>query len=294
MKKITLSCSLSSWFVCSTLCAASLMFAQGPRGGSFGPMGGGFGPMGGRGMGSFGAGPHNIVTGAPYCATAAVQTQETLADGNRINNNRQSNVCRDGQGRIRIEQTVTPPAASGKPAFSLVTILDPVAGYRYLLNSSTMTALQSPLPKPRTPAAGSTLPANPPAPRTGPDGVTVTTTNLGSQTVNGVAATGTQITEVIPAGVIGNAQPIQIVRVTWISTELKVPVQIKSSDPRFGSTDMELTNIAQAEPSGSLFVVPAGYTVKSSGGHGMGGHGGPMGGGMGGAIRDRRPAPLQQ
>ena len=58
----------------------------------------------------------------------------------------------------------------------------------------------------------------------------------------------------------------------WISTELKVPVQIKSSDPRFGSTDMELTNIAQAEPSASLFVVPAGYTVKT-GGRGPGGPG---------------------
>src|ERR1019366_9871871 len=91
----------------------------------------------------------------------------------------------------------------------------------------------------------------------------------GTQVVNGVAATGTQITETIPAGAIGNAQPIQIVRATWISSELKVPVQIRSSDPRFGSTDMELTSIVQAEPSASLFVVPAGYTVQQRGGGGQ-------------------------
>ena len=89
--------------------------------------------------------------------------------------------------------------------------------------------------------------------------------------INGVSATGTQITETIPAGAIGNAQAIQVVRITWISTELKVPVQIKTTDPRFGNTDMELTNIVQAEPSASLFVVPAGYTTQQGGGRGPGG-----------------------
>ena len=60
---------------------------------------------------------------------------------------------------------------------------------------------------------------------------------------------------------IGNQQPIQIVRETWISTDLKVPVMIKSSDPRFGDMVMQLTNIAQAEPEASLFQIPAGYTI---------------------------------
>jgi len=84
--------------------------------------------------------------------------------------------------------------------------------------------------------------------------------------VNGVLATGTQVTETIPAGAFGNAQPIQVVRITWISTELKIPVEVKTSDPRFGTRDMELTSIVQAEPAASLFVVPSGYTIKT--GHG--------------------------
>ena len=167
-----------------------------------GPRGGGFGPMGGRGMGVFGGGPRAIVTGAPYTATEVVQSQEALADGNSITNKRQTTVSRDSQGRVRTDETVTPPASSGKAAFTLTTILDPVAGYRYVLDSSTMTAHQSTLPKPRTTTASTTAP---PAPRTRTGGATVATTSLGTMAVNGVAATGTQVTETIAAGLIGNA-----------------------------------------------------------------------------------------
>jgi hypothetical protein len=39
-------------------------------------------------------------------------------------------------------------------------------------------------------------------------------------------------------------------------------VLIKGSDPRFGATMMQLTNIVQAEPDAALFQVPAGYTVE--------------------------------
>jgi hypothetical protein len=92
-------------------------------------------------------------------------------------------------------------------------------------------------------------------------------------------ASGTTTTQTIPAGAIGNAQAIQTVRTTWISTALQVPVEIKTSDPRSGTTDMELTGIVQGEPDGSLFKVPSNYTIKT-GGPGMGGPG--MGGAMGG------------
>jgi hypothetical protein len=100
-----------------------------------------------------------------------------------------------------------------------------------------------------------------------------------------VSATGTTVTETIPAGAIGNSQPIVHTRTTWISTQLSIPVEIKTSDPRFGTTDMELTNILTTEPSASLFVVPSGYTVKQGGrgGFGPSGPGGP-------GPRGRRPA----
>jgi len=92
-------------------------------------------------------------------------------------------------------------------------------------------------------------------------GAQVQTEDLGTQAVNGVSVTGTRTTETIPAGAIGNQQPIAIVREHWVSTDLKVPVLIKSTDPRFGSTVMQLTNIVQVEPDIALFQVPPGYTT---------------------------------
>ena len=264
--------------ICVLSCSALL--AQGPP-----PGGRGFGGFGPRGLGILGAGPgfRAVVTGEPYSATETRTSQQTLSSGNQITNNSQINVYRDSSGRLRTEETITPPASSGKSAYTLVTIFDPVAGYSYVLNSSTMTARQSPLPKP--PASSSTT-----TPPTRPANPNVVVTSLGTQVINGVAATGTQTTDTIPAGAIGNAQAIQIVRTSWISTELKVPVRIQTADPRFGASDTELTNIAQTEPSASLFVVPSGYTIQTGRGPGAGPNGRPGGPGANGQSRRGGPA----
>ncbi len=224
--------------------------------------GGGFGGPEARLLGA-GPGARSVVTGAPYSAVEVIQRQQTLPNGNSISTKTQSSVYRDSQGRMRTEESMTRPSASGETTRTMVAIFDPVAGSRYTLDSSTMIAHQSGLP-PVNDRPG-------PRPDSRPARPNVTQTNLGTAVVNGVSATGTQITETIPAGAIGNAQPIQVVRTTWVSTELKIPVQIKTTDPRFGTTDMELTNITQAEPSAALFVVPAGYTIQAGGGRGPGG-----------------------
>ena len=250
--------------------SAAALLAQGPPP----PPGpGGFGPFGGRGLAIAGMGPGEAITGAPYSGIQVVQSQTTLADGNRITNRHQTQVSRDSQGRIRTEETVTPPADSGKQPFTMITILDPVAGTRTVLNPADMTATQMPFA-----ARGGRRGGRPDGPPPHDARPQRTVTNLGTQSINGVAATGTQTSEVIPAGAIGNAQPITISRVVWISNDLKVPVQIKSSDPRFGNMEMELTNIATSEPGASLFVVPAGYTVKP-------GRGGWAGAGPQGRMR---------
>lgn len=256
-----------------TLVFSGALLAQGPP-----PPGGrGFGGGFGREARILGAGPGSqaVVTGAPYSGTETVTRQQTLTNGNQISTKEQTSVYRDSQGRIRTEETVTRHSASGDTARTMVTIFDPVGGNRYMLDSSTMTAHQSGLPQFERTGAKER-----PAPPARPN---ETTTSLGTAVVNGVSATGTQVTETIPAGAIGNAQAIQIVRTTWVSSDLKIPVQIKTVDPRFGTTDMELTNITQAEPSASLFVVPAGYTVEQGGR----GPGGPRG-----AAR-RGPPPAQ-
>jgi hypothetical protein len=86
--------------------------------------------------------------------------------------------------------------------------------------------------------------------------------SLGEQTIEGVRATGTRSTMVIPAGTIGNDLPITVVSEEWFSPELQVLVMTKHSDPRMGETTYRLTGISRTEPDASLFTRPAGYTVK--------------------------------
>src|SRR5262249_9476243 len=85
--------------------------------------------------------------------------------------------------------------------------------------------------------------------------------DLGQQTIEGVVATGTRLTTTIPAGAIGNEQPIKIVSEQWMSPDLKVIVLTKHSDPRTGDTTYRMLNIARSEQARSLFEVPPDYTV---------------------------------
>jgi hypothetical protein len=243
-----------------------------------------------------------VVTGLPYSAVEVLTIQEKFADGNSVNTTTSTPRARDSQGRTYVSETITPAAATGKAPYSRITIMDPVAGFRYELNSSTMVAVQSRLPRmrPEPPSSSSSSSANAaprqaPAPAIGtttrPDGAIVTTSSQGTATINGVTATHTLVTEVIPAGAIGNAQPITTSRTTWVSNDLKLPVQIKTVDPRTGTSDMELTNISMGEPSAALFTVPAGYTIRKAGPE-MGR--GPGGRGPGGYGRPGGPPPAQQ
>jgi hypothetical protein len=86
--------------------------------------------------------------------------------------------------------------------------------------------------------------------------------NLPEQVIEGVRATGTRSTTVIPAGAIGNMNEIRIVSEQWFSPDLEVLVLTKHSDPRVGETIYRLTNIVRAQPDPNLFVVPADYTIK--------------------------------
>ncbi len=201
------------------------------------------------------------VTGAPYSAVETSQMQQVLPDGNTITKTTTVKIYRDMQGRVRTERTFTPPGATA-PETS-ISIMDPVAGYAYVLNPSKMTAVKSalrPAPSGRNPQWNGNH-----------SNAQVTTQSLGVQNVNGVNATGTRTVQTIPAGAIGNAQAIQVTREIWTASDLKVPVMIKSSDPRFGSTVTQLTNITQSEPDASLFQVPSNYTetLRQPGPRGM-------------------------
>ena len=99
--------------------------------------------------------------------------------------------------------------------------------------------------------------------RTGPvNDANAVKTDLGKQTIEGVPAQGSKITRTIPAGQIGNEQPILITTETWYSPDLKVLVMSKTNDPRMGETIYKLANVQRTEPAATLFQPPDDYTVK--------------------------------
>ena len=66
----------------------------------------------------------------------------------------------------------------------------------------------------------------------------------------------------IPAGDVGNKNPIVVSTESWYSPELQVTVYSKHSDPRSGDSIYRLANIKRGEPAATLFMVPDGYAVK--------------------------------
>jgi hypothetical protein len=101
--------------------------------------------------------------------------------------------------------------------------------------------------------------------RGGRIGGAVTLGPLEHKTIEGVAVEGRKTTTVIPAGQIGNEQPITITSEEWRSPELGLLVLTRHFDPRSGESTYKLQNISRAEPDASLFIVPADYTVRETG-----------------------------
>jgi hypothetical protein len=63
---------------------------------------------------------------------------------------------------------------------------------------------------------------------------------LGTEVINGLVAKGSRITNIIPAGAVGNEQPLTTTSETWMSEDLNQPVLTKHSDPRSGEMVREI------------------------------------------------------
>ena len=229
------------------------------------------------------------VKGAPYSATTTSESTQTLADGNHIAQTYTGSVARDSQGRTR-QDTALPPignlSATSLP--HLVFVRDPVAGTSFTLNLTDKTAWKNPMISveaegPGTQIETSTVivrkkveggaPDMPPPPPAmemmrhieRDDDSQATTESLGTQTIEGVIASGMRTTRTIPAGQIGNERPISIVTEVWTSPDLKTIISSKREDPRMGEQTFKLTNIVRGEPDASLFVVPSDFKMIDGG-----------------------------
>ena len=211
------------------------------------------------------------VAGSPFSGTQTRTSLQVLGDGTRIERNESSQISRDSEGRTRTESNEEP-----------VKIEDPVTGTSYSLDTEQKTAEKSQTPRAlfRVKAMVAQMVSENVAQETTSLNVRSSTSNgtvivtnalpnkkapaaedLGVQSVNGVLAKGTRTTISIPVGEIGNDREIKVVNERWYSDELQMVVKSSNSDPRFGTTTVELTGISRLEPSASLFQVPPGYTI---------------------------------
>lgn len=202
-----------------------------------------------------------VIKGAPFSATETTNFTQVLADGNRIVRNQSCSVARDSEGRTRREAAMDGMGPLQVNGAKMVFIHDPVAHAVYMLNPQKQTARvmkfgdMAGMDMTRMHARMQKMQKLMASKEQGE----VKTESLGTQEINGIAAEGKRVTRTIPAGAIGNEQPIQITLETWTSPDLHTVVLQKRNDPRFGETVFQLTNIKQGEPDASLFQVPSGY-----------------------------------
>ena len=242
-----------------------------------------------------------VTPGAPYSAEAVSESTQTLADGNRIVQKSIARVYRDGEGRTRREDvtesgdvvsvSIVDPVAhtsyrldpKTRTAYSGPMMIARTAGP----NDRPMAVALSDEAKRKIELAQgadrekllaeadmkvrTAPPLPPPPPPPGYKGELMIQAaqssheDLGRQTVEGVSAAGSRNTWTIPAGAIGNLQPIKIVSEQWFSSDLQLLVLTKHSDPRTGENVYRLQNIVRAEPDRSLFSVPPDYSLMQSG-----------------------------
>ena len=224
---------------------------------------------GSRGSGDMPSGQAGPVLDKPLTATEVYRSTQVLVDGTRVDHSDTSLFYRDNRGRMRTESQ------------GAIVIFDPVAGLSYLMRTSNKMYSQSAIGNPNgwtwVSAAGSEASVRPSAARQAPGDPAATvaqrrfglpasqpvTETLAPRTVNGIMANGSRVTITIPKGALGNDRDMKVVNERWYSDELKVLVKSVNSDPRYGVTTYDLTQVVQGPPDPSLFQVPADFRLQT-------------------------------
>jgi len=202
----------------------------------------------------------------PYSADVISESTRLLPDGNRIHQETHGKQFRDSEGRTRSE-TELPMMDSRETRFQHISIVDPVQGVFVNLDAGTKTATVRHISLPATQPnqtnagnlAGRTQTAVPARVNTREQ---LRPEDLGTMEMEGFTVKGMKYTRTIPAGKIGNEQPITSIEAIWSSPELQNVFLNKHDDPQSGQRTMKLVNIRTIEPDPSLFQIPPDYTVK--------------------------------
>ena len=198
--------------------------------------------------------PDNVrlVTGAPYSAYGTSETVTTTRDGSKVIRQNSVRVWRDSDGRTRSEYELssiggpTPVEINSR----LTVIDDPAARERYMLQPDGRVVT---LPiAPCRAANEPDITVGPPRPAGLPLKVSQPV-KLGERQVDGETLTGRRVEATIPAGAMGNEQPVKMSAEQWYGKDLQVVVEATYKDPRTGETRYRLREIQRDEPDARLF-----------------------------------------
>ena len=233
-----------------------------------GPMAGMF-EFGGL-MGGFAG---KVVTGKPILAALTITHTETLP-GNSISNTTTGTFARGADGSTYRDvklAAIGPWAASGK-AQEFAYIRNAGKATQYVINVTKGTYRAFPI-REHNPAQGETK-DRPNRPESNNETVTDnpngTYTDPVTNTVYPVDYR--KVTRTIPAGAIGNQYAIVITSERWYSSTLDLLLEDTHTDPRFGTTTYQLSNIGNA-PASTLFTPDPSLTQVQGRGFGPLGEG---------------------
>jgi len=208
------------------------------------------------------AGREKLVKGAPYQATAIVESAQMLADGNRIVRRTEEKVARDSVGRTRHELTLDRIGALDMDGPKMIFISDPVLKKEYSLNTRTKIVqvtkridIDALLRRAERREQSNEKPSQQGNRRN----IELRREALGTKMIEGLKAEGERVTATFPAGAMGNERPLAMSIESWYSPDLQVYLLRKRIDPRFGEILYRLTDIQLIEAAPSLFKIPVGY-----------------------------------
>ena len=204
-----------------------------------------------------------VIRGLPFMADGTVVMKLMLFDGTRIEQQMPAKYYRDSMGRVRREQSIVGLSALNPTtdSQSMVTIVDPVAGYVYTMVGSKPEVQRTPLDSKPPKFFKDFQKSLPATTAVVPPDLATREEDLGKKEIDGLMASGRRTTTIIPKMFFGNDRPIEVTDERWEATELRVLILSRHHDPRTGDVEYRLTKIKRIEPPKDLFLIPAGYRV---------------------------------
>lgn len=186
-------------------------------------------------------GERSPVTGQPYSAIQTVTIRRLLQDGDEFTRQTVTRLYRDGAGRMRRDTL----DSEGELDHSLITDVD---GATVFLDHKNQLVSVGGTRRQAAVDRGEELQR--------PEGAEP----LGERDIEGVAATGFATKRQVGR----EGENLEVTTETWVSKDLNMTLYRKHSDPRFGDSTVEITEIDRREPDPALFDVPRDYQSLAS------------------------------